>query len=462
MNINCMRIIKLPLNFTRHFISIFIFLLLITNSLPVYADEITDNTINYLKSQQDSTGKINGWGGESQWAAIAFARFGVDVGTIKNPTVSLKDFLFSDTPTDTAPATEWERRILAIVAIGEDPTNFNNVNYMLKLESYANNNQLGEVTQINDDIFGLLALIASGSNANVQLKQDILSFIISRQNADGGFSWTTNPSLNTSDSNDTAAALQALQAAKETGMVHTNLDTAIDTAKNYLLSLQNSDGGFRYDNSLWSSNSDGSSTAWSLMALNELGMSESTQANNAKAWLGNNQESDGGFHWMIGYGSDTATTSHAAIALSGSGWLSIYVFTPTPTVSLTPTVVTPTPTPSLTLTLTPTPTPTVTSTPTPTAAPTATPTNTPTPTPTLTPTVIVLATTPTSIPEVLGTTFKNPVKHTETQPSQTPSTAPSPLSITHQQPFPVQKGLKGFSLVSLLSAVGYWYFKLRV
>lgn len=443
----------------RTFIFVLLLTLFLSNSLSILADEITDHAINYLKSQQDSTGKINGWGGESQWAAIAFVRLGVDVGTIKNPTVSLKDFLLSDTPTDTAPATEWERRVLAIAAIGENPTNFNGVNYVQKLESYTNNNQIGEASQVNDDIFGLLALIASGINANTQLEQDVLSYIISNQNADGGFSWTTNPSLNTSDSNDTAAALQALQAAKKTGIVHTNLDSTIDTAKNYLLSLQNSDGGFRYDNSPWSSNSDGSSTAWSLMALNELGMSESTQANNAKAWLGNHQESDGGFHWMIGYGSDTATTSHAAIALSGSGWLSIHISTPTPTVSLTPPVVTPTPTPSPTLA--PTPTPTITSTPTPTAAPTATPTSTPT-APTLTPTVIVLRTTPTPIPEVLGTTFKNSVKGTETQPSQTPSTTPSPPSTTHQQSFPVQKGLKGFSVVSLLSAVGYWYFKLRV
>ena len=58
------------------------------------ADVVIDNGLNYLKSQQDSTGRItNGFSAPSQWSAIAFATGGSDISTIKNPSISLQDFL---------------------------------------------------------------------------------------------------------------------------------------------------------------------------------------------------------------------------------------------------------------------------------------------------------------------------------------------------------------------------------
>lgn len=365
----------------------------------VHADTITDNGLAFLQTKQDSAGKISGYGGESQWAAIAFAASGVDVATVKNPSVSLKDYLLSDKPASGSAATEWERRILAIVAIGDDPSNFSGVNYVQNLESLSNNNQIGDTTLLNDDIFGLLALTASGSLTGQTTKQSELTFIIQHQGSDHGFSWTTDTSCAWcgSDSNDTAAALQALQAAKDNSLTDPNLDSAIESAKAYLLSLQKSDGGFGYDAY---SDSDGSSTAWALMALNSLGLKDSPEAQQARAWLIANQETDGGFHWMSGYSSDTYTTSHAVIALQGKSWL-LQTFGSAPAPS--PTIL-PSASPSPVVSPTPTPIPSSSPTPTPGITPTVTPITVASPSPA--PLAKRVVSKPTVKPQILGETTK--------------------------------------------------------
>ncbi len=409
------------------FIIVISILYLIVSSQSVLADASIDNGINFLKSKQDSSGKITGFGGESEWASIAFVANSIDISGIKNPTTSLKDFLLSDQPSSSAPATDWERKVLAIVAIGDNPTSFNGINYIQKLEGFYNNSQLGDTILLNDDIFGLLALIA-GASTKLQIKQDVLNFILAHQNSDGGFSWSTNPSLNSSDSNDTAASLQALQAAKDNGLTNSNLDIAITNAKNYLLTIQKTDGGFGYDTT---SDSDGSSTSWALQALNVLGMNNSTQASNAKIWLLNNQETDGGFHWQSGSGSDTYTTSHSLIALSGKSWI-LRIFSqsspsPTPEASASASLTsssspipTPSPTPIATPTPTPIPTPSPTSIPSPTPNPTLTPTSSPSP-------FFTPAPLPSSAPVPSVTPFYRPNFTKKSLPSVSPSPRPEVL-----------------------------------
>lgn len=386
----------------------FVFLLLqlypiLYTLYPAYADATIDKGIDFLKSKQDSEGKITGgFSAPSQWSAIAFTANDMDISSIKNPTTSLKDFLLIDVPINNS-ATEWESRILAIVAIGENPTNFGGVNYLQNLETFYENNQIGDICSLNDDIFGLLALVASGDLSNAQIKQDVLNFIIDKQDpTDGGFGWSAPSCTWYSTSSDmTAAAIQALQIAKDNNLTHANLDDSITKAQNYLLANQNSDGGFGYFGS-----SDADTTGWAIMALNVLGIKDSTQAVSAKNWLTNTQQADGGF--LSWGGTDSTTTSQTLTALAGKSWV-LKVFTspltPSPTPSHTPSpVITPSPTPLPTLTpqLSPSPTPTPVVTPTPTLQPSPTPQ--PTPSPTLEPIITIISQTPSPEPqqEILG------------------------------------------------------------
>lgn len=455
----------------KKFLSIFILIIFFVLIVQyVFADALLDKGINYLKLHQDTSGKITGFGGESEWAAIAFAANGIDISAIKNPSNSLKDFLLNDIPTNTAKSTDWERKILAIAAIGSDPTNFNGINYLQELESFYNKNQIGDVNLLNDDIFGLLAEIA-GKSANLELEQNVLNFIISHQNSDGGFSYSTISPSNSSDSNDTASAIQALVSAKNNSLTATNLDTVITNAKNYLLTTQKNDGGFGYD---VSSDADGSSTAWALQALNLLGLESSVESTKAKSWLLNNQETDGGFHWQAGLGSDTYTTSHALIALEGKGLilnLNTASASASPATIVTPSatlLVTPSPMPSSTLSptasSTPIPTHSPTHTPTPTPVPTSSPTATPTPisTPISTPIPSIM---PTPTPEIVYVYVATPSK---TKASPIPLPSPEVLGVK-KEPEYVQKvapfNLKRifFSAISLLNFAGaalFWRFKL--
>lgn len=315
--------------------------------------------LTYLRSQQQSNGQMQGFSGITEWATMAFAAAGVDPNTVKTNNTSLVDYLTNNPPTTQSSATDWERAILAITAAGKNPSSFNGINYLSQLENYHTGGQLGQATQVNDDAFGLLALTAAGNTASTTTKQDVLNFILSHQQTDGGFSWSTTQA---SDVDDTAAVLQALTAAQNTGMPVAT--TAIDNAKTYLLSAQNTDGGFPYTKG---DTSNSSSTAWADMALHALGLT-GTPDDKAQTYLIGNQEENGSFKWQPTATGEAFTTSYAVIALAGKSW-PVKVFSGT------------TPTPTVTPTGTPTPTAK------PTATPTLQPTSTPKPTVTVVPTV---------------------------------------------------------------------------
>lgn len=323
--------------------------------------------IQYLLSQQGTDGKISGFDsstsqfdGASSWVATAF------VGANQTNTV-LTNYMQAHAPTLSDKATDWEKRILAITALGENPYTFGGTNYVASLESYYNNNQIGNTSALNDDFFGLLALLSSKVDITTSIMKDTLSFITSHQLSDGCFSYATTAT--SGDTDDTAAALMALQAAKSQGM--NVAQSILDNAKTCIMAHVNSDGGF-YSDSTYGTTSNTSSTTWAVMALKSIGVNDSS-ITNAQAYIRGNQFlEDGSFNWQLpnpGATGDTATTSYAILALDNKYW-PLNVFSGT-----VPTV-TPMPTPTPTNTPTPTPTPVViTNTNTVYVYPTATPTN---------------------------------------------------------------------------------------
>lgn len=345
-----------------------------------HADVVIDNGLNFLRSKQDATGRINtGFSAPSQWSAIAFAANGIDISTVKNPSVSLQDFLISNVPSEQSAATDWANQILAIVATNGDSTNYNGVNYVNHLESFYNNNQIGYLTSLNDDIFGLLALIASGNNANPQIEQNTLNFITTHQASDsGGFSWSPDTTCQYCDPTPsmTAAAIQALQEAKSHNISNPNLEDSLSKAQAYIANHQNGDGGFGDYGP-----SDTDTTGWVLMAFNVLNMQNSTQAVSARKWLISQQSNVDGGITAFDYGSNkfisnASTTAQAVIGLAGKSWI-LKIFDPSSAITPSPIAQTPTPTP----------TPTDNSS----SSTSVTPTPTATPVPTATPTVLAQA-----------------------------------------------------------------------
>ena len=212
-------------------------------------------------------------------------------------------------------ATDYAKAILALAAAGENPATFGNVDYVTQLKTYHNNQQMGELTLVNDDIWSVLAMAAVGQLSLVQAV-DAKNFIVANQNDDGGFGYIAAGS---SDTNDTAAAIMALI---EAGL--SSSDPVVTNALSYLQNAQNDDGGFGYNQD---SESDSGSDAWVISAIYKADQNPSSWSkgdNNPITHLQSLQDADGGFWWLSPAGNPSfnnkAMTAFAVVALSGKSY----------------------------------------------------------------------------------------------------------------------------------------------
>ncbi len=213
-------------------------------------------------------------------------------------------------------AIAYAKPIMALAAAGKNPRTFPNEDFIAKIKSFADGTQLGSPSQINDDIWGTLALISAGVSLEESIIQNSKNFILAHQNSDGGWAWNVD---GTSDTNDTAVAIMVLG---EVGV--TKSDSVIQKAAAYLKGAQNDDGGFPYDlASSFGTPSDSNSNAWIISAINALDEDPKSWTKNGKnpvEHLLSLQDADGGFWWVKPGTSDfnnKGSTADAVIALTG-------------------------------------------------------------------------------------------------------------------------------------------------
>ena len=222
-----------------------------------------DAAISFLKSVQASNGSYGGSQLYSDWAAIAFAAAG-------ESNDSLVSYMKSSAKVQNL-LTDNERRVMALLALGEDPYDFKGVNYISAIVKEFDGTQFGETNLVNDDIFALIVLSKTGyESSDVEIKNTI-NFIISKQRSDG--SWEGSADL-------TAAALQSLNQYKSVSGV----SSSITKAKNYLKNSQQIDGGW---NSIYS-------TSWVMQAMFALGEDWSKNGKYTDEYLAATQQKDGG------------------------------------------------------------------------------------------------------------------------------------------------------------------------
>lgn len=283
-------------NYFKIILALFCTSLFLTSIFPISSKAVFNQVLakNYLTSHPNN-----------YWSTIGLAA--LEENNI--PSAHLKNIPITSALSITGP-------ILAITALGENPKTFGNEDYVTKLKTFFVSNQLGDASIINDDIFGSLALVASGESLSSEILTAEKKFLLQSQNSDGGWSFALNGQ---SDTNTTASALLALKAL---GLQIT--DTSVQNGLAYLKNSQNSDGGFPYDpKSSFSTASDSSSTAWVIWALNAFSISPdswSKAQNNPKTYLEQNQDTNAGFFkYQTGSSEDSfsaVTTAYAAIALS--------------------------------------------------------------------------------------------------------------------------------------------------
>lgn len=253
--------------------------------------------LSYLRGQQGNDGSIDG-SIVTAWSVIAFGADGQRAADIRNGTNSLLDALAS---ASLHSATDIERQILAVQAAGANPRSFAGQDLVSLLKQKGSGEQIGEEALINDDIFGILALLAAGEQPGASPISQAVSTILARQEFDG--SW---------DSIDmTAAAIQALREyARRGGSI--GVSDAVSDARSYVRAHQDQYGGF---------GENSATTAWAIQAIVALGEDPSDwkTSSGKTPWtaLAEYQTSSGGFAWRHGDSASPFMTAYAVPALLG-------------------------------------------------------------------------------------------------------------------------------------------------
>jgi len=276
-----------------------------TTSDPEVAD-----ALNYLRGQQGTDGGIGDFA-TTAWAMMAIAAAGEDPNSWQvssNPTIV--DYLAANAGSASS-ANDYSRMILAIAAASEDPTNFGGRNFLSLLETAYDGTQIGDSSLLNDDFWGVMALVATGEDPASAIIQDSVSFILTNQNGDGGWSWGVGQ---TSDVDDTAAAIMALMAAGQSAN-----STPVTDALAYIKSTQVDNGGFES----WGS-TNSATDSWGVDGIAAAG--EDPTSAGWQSGLGNDpvddllsfQNADGSFNWTQATPSNIELmTSYAITALLG-------------------------------------------------------------------------------------------------------------------------------------------------
>jgi hypothetical protein len=330
----------MPRTFNRRFLTVLLISALLLPCLlitPVAAagaypydpsDSVISESLDYLRSVQEGDGKIESFSA-SAWVVMAIAAAGEDPDDWKvsaNP--SIVDYL-ADSAASADSANAYSKMIMAAVAAGEDPTDFGGRDFVALLEAEHDNNQIGDDTQLNDDFWGVMALVAAGEDpATSTIIQDSVAFIIANQDAvDDGWGWGVGGD---SDVDDTAAAIMALIAAGQSPG-----SAAISDGLDYIKTTQQDNGGFE---SWGSTNADTDSRGI-------CGIAAAGEVPTDATWeslLGNNPVDDlltfqqtgddyGAFYWQDGTpGMSTAGTTAAAIIALLGDYFPIAVLEPEP------------------------------------------------------------------------------------------------------------------------------------
>lgn len=291
-------------------------------SIPVLAQsdyplQITDtevaNALDYLRGEQATDGSIGGFSA-SAWVTMAIAAAGEDPHDWKigaNP--SLIDYLAANANNATS-TTDYARMILAIEAAQENSTNFGGIDFIAQLKASYDGIQIGDESLVNDDFWGVMALISAGEDSGSDIIQNSLLFIKDCQQPDGGWGFDAIASWGT-DVDSTAAAIMALIAAGESPN-----STAVINGLAYIRANQSDNGGFL---SWGATNAD--TNAWAISAIVAAGQ-DPTSAD----WTNNNntpvddlmgfQQGNGQFHWQDGTPGawPCQTTAYAIQALLGN------------------------------------------------------------------------------------------------------------------------------------------------
>ena len=255
----------------------------------IAATALAGTPVGFLQGRQAPSGGFVEPGGASgpqltAWAALALKAAGASPG-------SALDYLVAHEG-ELTEATDVELVALAESALGHRPDRL-----LTRIRrSQRPGGAIGPT--VNSTIWGILALRQAGEPA----PRAAVRFVLRRQARSGGWAWYPG---GRPDSNDTAAAVQALRSAGVRG-------TPITRALAYLNRLRNRDGGFELTPGR---GSDTQSTAWAIQAFIAAGK---PVPSGALGYLRSMRRSNGSFRYSRRYATTPVwVTAQVLPALAG-------------------------------------------------------------------------------------------------------------------------------------------------
>lgn len=227
---------------------------------------------DYVASHQQPDGGFAEPGGQSDPSLTSWAVLGL-VAAGRRPARSPTDYLARH---ESPPTTELALRILAFRALGHDT----GPDVALLEAMRRPDGRIGPL--VNSTIWGVIALRATNRPAGTSLR-----YLLRAQSRAGGWSW--NP-RGAPDSNDTAAAVQALRASGVSSRAR-----SVRRGLAYLRRMQRRDGGFALQPGR---SSDAQSTAWAIQAFLAAGRKPGQAA---FRYLGSLRRPDGSYRYSKRY-----------------------------------------------------------------------------------------------------------------------------------------------------------------
>lgn len=217
--------------------------------------------------QQADGGFTNGYVDGSDLGAtteviLAAASAGQDCSTwLSSAGNSPLDYLAAQVKQDAVKdAAGLTRAVLAAVATGQNPRNFDGKNLVQALLA----TQDKTTNRFGDSLYAHAYAMLALHNAGEPVPQNAIDLLKSQIADDGAWSLFGGPTPGLADTNTTALAMQALVAVGEPNTARSALA--------YLQRMQNADGGFPYQKpSAWGTDTDANSTAVVVQALHTLG-----------------------------------------------------------------------------------------------------------------------------------------------------------------------------------------------
>ncbi len=243
----------------------------------------------YLQGRQAANGSFSEPGGTpgpllTAWAALGLKAAGADTGAALEYLAGHEGGLTQ--------ATDIELVAVVESALGRRPERL-----LARIRALQRpNGRIGPT--VNSTVWGILALRQAGERA----PRAAVGFVLRQQARSGGWGWYAGGQP---DSNDTAAAVQALRAAGVSGR-------PVRRALAYLLRQRNKDGGFDLTPGR---GSDTQSTAWAIQAFVA---ARKPVPRGALAYLRSMRRPDGSFRYSRRYATTPVwVTSQVLPALAG-------------------------------------------------------------------------------------------------------------------------------------------------